>query len=508
MTGPVPAALADLFLRSGLLLLVACAAAGAIGKAGGSAASRHLVWLLCLAALLLLPLFSLALPALPLHILPAETVAATPPPSLHSAAVPAPLPAEPERGATFAWTLYILVAAALAARLLLGRTLLALHWRRASASGPVGARLDQLRARLGIRRRVHLRLRAGPAMPMTWGMVQPRILLPAEAALWPEERRRLVLLHELAHVRRFDSPVRLAAALACAFYWFQPGIWFAMRRLRAEQEHASDDLVLAAGAGAHVYAFSLLQAAGGPAPPAGASLAAAMAGPSELERRLHAIVAPGARRRPSPAFVACAAAAALLSALLAATALPVAASRIAEPSFPRTEAAPVIPASPTASPAQILPARGPADVRAPAATVLPAPAAAPLPLPAALVPAPDPVIMPADPPAKDYAAMSADHGRDLAAHRRLLDSYRVQLKAYDRAVEYLRRRGLLGNSGNAGNEGNEGNWGNEGGPGTPATEPTEPTDPTFPTWPTAVSRPVTPAVPPLPAVPAIPSQGP
>jgi beta-lactamase regulating signal transducer with metallopeptidase domain len=504
VTGLVPAALADLFLRSGLLLLLACAAAGAIGKAGGSAASRHLVWLLCLAALLLLPIFSLALPILPLHILPAETVASPLAQSLHATAVPAPLPAEPDGGPTLAWTLYALVAAALAARLLLGRTLLALHWRRASASGPLGARLDQLRERLGIRRRVHLRLRAGPSMPMTWGMVQPRILLPAEAARWPEERRRLVLLHELAHVRRFDSPVRLAAALACAFYWFQPGIWFAMRRLRAEQEHASDDLVLAAGAGAHVYAFSLLQAAGGPAPPAGASLAAAMAGPSELERRLHAIIAPGARRRPSLAFVVGASAAALLSAMLAATALPVAASRIAEPSAARAEAPPVIPASP-AAPRMT---GGPAEVRAPVPAILPALAQASLPLPALPAAVPGPVTIPADPPVRDYAAMSADHGRDLAAHRRLLDSYHVRLEAYYRAVEYLRRRGQLGNSGNAGNEGNEGNWGNAGGPGTPPTEPTPPTDPTFPTWPTAQTRLPTPVVPPLPAVPVMPAQGP
>ena len=49
-------------------------------------------------------------------------------------------------------------------------------------------------------------------MPMTFGLFRNTILMPADAADWTEERRRLVLLHELAHVRRHDAATHLLGA--------------------------------------------------------------------------------------------------------------------------------------------------------------------------------------------------------------------------------------------------------------------------------------------------------
>src|SRR6185312_16017319 len=121
--------------------------------------------------------------------------------------------------------------------------------------------LHQVRADLGVKRRVELVQGSAKAMPMTWGWRRPVILVPAGAEAWPEPRRRAVLLHELAHVARGDYATQIAAEIVRALYWFNPLVWTATRRLRLESEQACDDRVLTAGAQAADYAGDLLDIA-------------------------------------------------------------------------------------------------------------------------------------------------------------------------------------------------------------------------------------------------------
>jgi hypothetical protein len=198
------------------------------------------------------------------------------------------------------WAAWLAGAASVLSAPLAGRIALR-QWAR-EASPIVGddwnALLSDLSSRLGLSRRVTLLRSARAAMPMTWGWIRPLVLLPADADSWGGERRRDVLLHELAHVRRLDCLTQTIARASCAVYWFHPLAWFAERRMRIERERACDDIVLLAGARASDYAGHLLEIARGPRVPRAAALAAlAMARPSQLEGRLLAILDPDRIRR-------------------------------------------------------------------------------------------------------------------------------------------------------------------------------------------------------------------
>jgi beta-lactamase regulating signal transducer with metallopeptidase domain len=96
---------------------------------------------------------------------------------------------------------------------------------------------------------------------MAIGIVRHAIVLPADADAWSNERRRAVLLRELAHVARRDCLTQLAAVVTCIVYWIHPMVWWVARRMRIEREFACDDRVVAAGIGAHDYGQHLLDLA-------------------------------------------------------------------------------------------------------------------------------------------------------------------------------------------------------------------------------------------------------
>lgn len=144
--------------------------------------------------------------------------------------------------------------------------------------------------------------------PMTWGLRHPVVLLPRDCHGWSEDLRRQVLLHELAHIRRRDCLTQFVAQCVCLLHWFNPLVWVAGRRLRAERERACDDLVLGAGTLPSSYANHLLQIAshlGSRERAASAGLA--MARRSSIFDRLDAVLdARRCRRSPSRRAVAAA----------------------------------------------------------------------------------------------------------------------------------------------------------------------------------------------------------
>ena len=345
-----------LLAKGGILLLLVGGLAGLLR--GAAAATRHLLWTLGVGGLLLLPLLTGVLPAwrieAPQQIpLPVGALRFVPPSELGAAG---PLAGQPERspgrpaeattageagtgtgGAIVAGGASRPVAAdagsagagpdgAAGARPAAVSVAQLLFWvwlagvvtilggflagslklrRVVGAARPLaageGADLArEILAALGIRRPVTLLVADDPLSPQTWGLLRPTVLLPRQWRDWSEDRRRQVLVHELAHIRRGDCLTQTAAHLACAVYWCNPLVWFAARRMRVERERACDDHVLASGAPASSYADNLLEIAatiGRLGRPAFGEVA--MARSSQMSGRLLAVLDP-ARRRNVP----------------------------------------------------------------------------------------------------------------------------------------------------------------------------------------------------------------
>jgi len=162
--------------------------------------------------------------------------------------------------------------------------------------------LRELTARVGLTRPVRLLFSDRVPVAVTAGFRRPVLLMPESARRWTPELRRVVLLHELAHVQRGDWIALLLAETAAAIYWFHPLAWMAVRQLRRDSEQAADDLVLKSGTKPSVYAGHLLGIIRSLPHPGHPPLPVmGVARPSQFEARLKAILDPSATRREASA---------------------------------------------------------------------------------------------------------------------------------------------------------------------------------------------------------------
>lgn len=153
--------------------------------------------------------------------------------------------------------------------------------------------LGEAREALGVTRAVRLRASREVSTPLTWGWLRPVILLPHESAGWTDGERRAVLLHEMAHVRRLDTPLFALALLGAAWFWFHPSVWWALSEWRTAREEACDRAVLRGGVRASGYATLLLGLARPARADAGIRTVAVSAGiarSTHLYRRIDAVL--------------------------------------------------------------------------------------------------------------------------------------------------------------------------------------------------------------------------
>lgn len=319
----------DIALKATLLFSMTALATALLRRSG--AAARHMAATAGLLGALALPFLTLALPPLDLPVFPSVfgvAPADSSPGALEKELVPAAksreqsveavktespaaldagdrtAPAKPSSTPVpwlalglVAWIAGVLLVAAR-----LGVGLLRVRGIRREAA-PLSDRewteeAERLARQLDVRRSVALLESDRVPVAMTSGLRRPLLLLCRQARSWAVERRRVVLLHELAHVRRADWLWLLLTEAALAIYWWHPLAWVLAGQVRRDCERACDDLVLTAGTKPSVYAghllgiFRSLSTAAHPVAPAVASER-----PSHFEGRLRAILDPAEPRR-------------------------------------------------------------------------------------------------------------------------------------------------------------------------------------------------------------------
>jgi beta-lactamase regulating signal transducer with metallopeptidase domain/protocatechuate 3,4-dioxygenase beta subunit len=153
-----------------------------------------------------------------------------------------------------------------------------------------------------LRRKVRLLHSNHGFIPMTWGVLKPTILLPSPGwQVWTDEQRKVVLLHELAHVKRLDVLWQMLTRMVCSFYWFHPLVWHAYRKMLIEREMACDEFVISSGVKQSTYAEYLVRFSREFGKPV-TSASVAMAQCSNLERRVEAILQDSGSRPSYSAF--------------------------------------------------------------------------------------------------------------------------------------------------------------------------------------------------------------
>jgi beta-lactamase regulating signal transducer with metallopeptidase domain len=245
-------------LSNALCSAALAAFAWSVGRSLRRPAISHVLWVLVLLKLVTPPLWTIGVRAVqPPDIAPRPPVTAaidavSSSPHNVSISTPAAAKHSPAKSSTRQWNDWLtplLLGAWLVGSLACLITAAARLFRfgrviqfAAKADAPLQARVDELSARLGIRRPPRALLVPGRVCPMLWAALgRPKLLLPGQ--LWytlADSQRSSLILHELAHLKRRDHWVRWQELLATVAYWWDPLVWWARHQLRAAEEQCCD----------------------------------------------------------------------------------------------------------------------------------------------------------------------------------------------------------------------------------------------------------------------------
>src|ERR1039457_350005 len=143
----------------------------------------------------------------------------------------------------------------------LGSWMVAQRLRRAgvcAASSGWQTRLHRLCERMQLSKPVVLLESCLVDVPVVMGFLRPVILMPMGLlAGLSTDQLESILIHELAHIRRWDYVVNLLQNLVEGLLFYHPGVWWVSGQVRAERENCCDDVVVNLNGDARGYAAVL-----------------------------------------------------------------------------------------------------------------------------------------------------------------------------------------------------------------------------------------------------------
>ncbi len=124
------------------------------------------------------------------------------------------------------------------------------------------ARFTTLSQQVGLGKTPELLISLKTNIPMAIGWLKPVILIPASmlTGLTPAQLDMLIL-HELAHIRRHDYLVNFIQTLVETLLFFHPAVRWMSKQMRNEREYCSDDIAVTISGNPVAYAHTLADAA-------------------------------------------------------------------------------------------------------------------------------------------------------------------------------------------------------------------------------------------------------
>jgi len=130
------------------------------------------------------------------------------------------------------------------------------------ADAKLSARFVQLVEKMKLSVTPRLLISLETDVPMAIGWLKPVILLPASMLSGlSTSQLEMLLLHELAHIRRHDYLVNFIQTLVALLLFFHPAVQWISKQMRNEREYCSDDIAVQYCGDAFAYAHTLADTA-------------------------------------------------------------------------------------------------------------------------------------------------------------------------------------------------------------------------------------------------------